>query len=230
MKIITLKEVDSTNEYLKREYQRLPVHACVIAQRQTAGKGRRGHIWQSQDYQNMTVSFLYKDIHDIQDCWKYTLIAAKSVVEFLKAEGIQSTIKWPNDIYVYDLKICGILVETILDPDLKGIIVGIGLNVNHAYPYLCMKDITQKRYDISQLLLQLIHFFNKNIELYQNHQFDDILKYTNLHAYLKNKWVHYKNYGFVRFIKVTQQGLIEFEDRNHHVYQEMINEISLARS
>ena len=97
MKIITLKEVDSTNEYLKREYQRLPVHACVIAQRQTAGKGRRGHVWQSQDYQNMTVSFLYKDIHDIQDCWKYTLIAAKSVVEFLKAEGIQSTIKWPNE-------------------------------------------------------------------------------------------------------------------------------------
>ena len=122
----------------------------------------------------------------------------KSVVEFLKAEGIQSTIKWPNDIYVYDLKICGILVETILDPDLNGIIVGIGLNVNYAYPYLCMKDITQKRYDISQLLLQLIHYFNQNIELYQNHQFDDILKYTNLHAYLKNKWVHYKNYGFVR--------------------------------
>ena len=230
MKIITLKEVDSTNEYLKREYQRLPVDTCVIAQRQTAGKGRRGHVWQSQDYQNMTVSFLYKDIENIQDCWKYTLISAKSIVELLNNEGIEAMIKWPNDIYVNDSKICGILVETILEPDLKGIVVGIGLNVNQASPYLCMKDITQKHYDIAQLLLQLIIYMNQNIELYQNNQFDDILKYANQHAYLKDKWVQYKDYGSVRFIRITQQGFIEFEDRNHHIYQEMINEISLSKS
>lgn len=229
MKIVTLKEVDSTNDYLKREYQTLPIHTCVLSKKQTAGKGRRGHIWQSQDGQNMTVSFLYKDINHLQEAWKYTLIAAKSVVELLKQEGIVATIKWPNDIYVNDSKLCGILVETILEPDLKGVIVGIGLNVNDARPYLSMKDITGKDYDITQLLLQLIQYMNQNVNLYQNHRFLDILEYINHHSYLKNQWIHYKNYGSVCFLKITQQGYVEFIDKKQQVYQEMVNEITLSK-
>lgn len=228
MKIITLEQVDSTNDYLKREYLSLPTHTCVIAKNQTAGKGRRGHIWQSQEYQNMTVSFLYKDIDDLQEAWKYTLIAAKSVVELLLQQEIQATVKWPNDIYVNDSKICGILVETILDPNLKGIIVGIGLNVNDATPYRSMKDITGKHYVIGELLEQLINCMHLNRKLYRHH-FQDILEYINHNSYLKGKWIHYKDYGFVRFLKINSQGLVEFIDRNQQIYQEMVNEITLSK-
>lgn len=228
MKVIVLDEIDSTNEYLKREYQKLPIQTCVLAKRQTAGKGRRGHIWQSQKTENMTVSFLYKDIVNIEDAWKYTIIAAKSVIELLKENNIQATIKWPNDIYVQDQKICGILVETILDPDLKGIVVGIGLNVNDAYPYICMKDITKKQYDISKLLLQLILHLNQNMELLYHQQFQQVLEYVNQLSYLKKKWVDYKDYGLVCFQRLTVLGKVEFIDKKGKIYQEMINVITLS--
>lgn len=228
MKIINLEKIDSTNEHLKRKYQTLPSRTCVIAKIQTAGKGRRGHLWQSHDYQNMTVSFLYKDIDDIQNAWKYTLIAAKSVVELLKQNQIYATIKWPNDVYVNDSKICGILVETILDSDLKGIIIGIGLNVNNANPYICMKDITGNYYDITELLLKLIICLNTNMDLYQNCHFIDILEYVNHYSYLKDKWVKYKEYGYVSFKRVTENGLVEFVDRKNNIYQEMMNVITLS--
>lgn len=228
MKIIVLDEIDSTNDYLKREYRNMPAYTCVLAKKQTAGKGRRGHIWQSDDNQNLTVSFLYKDIENVQDVWKYTLIAAKSIMELLMENDINTKIKWPNDIYVNDQKICGILVETILDPDLKGVIIGIGLNVNHATPYICMKDITKKHYDVTELLLQLILYLNQNMELYYNHCFFNILKYVNDLSYLKDKWIKYKDYGMVNFQKLNEQGKIEFIDKKGNVYQEMINVITLS--
>lgn len=228
MKIIILDEIDSTNEYLKREYQKLPVHTCVLAKKQIAGKGRRGHFWQSQENQNMTVSFLDKDIQNIEDAWKYTIIAAKSVMELLKKNNIYSTVKWPNDIYVNDQKICGILVETILDLDLKGIVVGIGLNVNYAKPYICMKDVTKIQYEISELLLQLILYFNQNIELLYQNQFSQILKYVNQMSYLKDKWIDYKGHGLVCFRKLNEQGEVEFIDKLGNVYQEIMNVITLS--
>lgn len=228
MKIIILDEVDSTNEYLKREYKNMSTYTCVLAKKQLAGKGRRGHHWQSQNKQNLTVSFLYKDIKNIQDAWKYTIIAAKSVMELLNENDIQTTIKWPNDIYVNHQKICGILVETIYDSTLKGIIIGIGLNVNNASPYICMKDITKRQYEIEELLLHLILYLNHNMELFYHDQFSSILKYVNDFSYLKDKWVVYKNYGSVNFIRLNKNGFVEFVDSQGNVYQDMINVISLS--
>lgn len=228
MKIIVLDEIDSTNEYLKREYDKLPIHTCVLAKKQKAGKGRRDHIWQSQKNQNMTVSFLYKDIDDVQEAWKYTIIGAKSIIELLAENNIEASIKWPNDIYANDQKICGILVETILEPDLKGIVIGIGLNVNHAKPYICMKDITKKQYEIIELLLQLILLMNQNIELYNHQQFSDILNKMNRLSYLKEKWVRYKDYGLVCFQELNESGMVEFIDKKGNKYQETINVITLS--
>ena len=74
-----------------------------------------------------------------------TQLSTCSVVGLLDRYRIKATIKWPNDIYVDGKKICGILVETILDPDLKGVIVGIGLNVN-GNEYQSMKQTTGKTY------------------------------------------------------------------------------------
>ena len=143
MKLIELEEVDSTNDYLKREYKNLPMQACVTTKHQTKGRGRNGHVWQSHPNENLIMSFLFKDFHKIEDAWKMTQLATCSVVGLLDRNRIKATIKWPNDIYVDGKKICGILVETILDPDLKGVIVGIGLNVNNE-DFQSMKFISNK--------------------------------------------------------------------------------------
>ena len=69
-----------------------------------------------------------------------------------------------SSIYVDGKKICGILVETILDPDLKGVIVGIGLNVN-GNEYQSMKQTTGKTYKISKLAEGLKTFY---VDFYYN--------------------------------------------------------------
>ena len=63
MKLIELEEVDSTNDYLKREYQNLPMQTCVTAKYQTKGRGRNGHVWESHANENLIMSFLFKDFH-----------------------------------------------------------------------------------------------------------------------------------------------------------------------
>ena len=70
MKLIELEEVDSTNDYLKREYQNLPMQTCVTAKYQTKGRGRNGHVWESHANENLIMSFLFKDFHKIEDAWK----------------------------------------------------------------------------------------------------------------------------------------------------------------
>ncbi|RHM63098.1 biotin--[acetyl-CoA-carboxylase] ligase [Coprobacillus sp. AF33-1AC] len=227
MKQIVLEEVDSTNEYLKREYQNLDQQVSLYAHHQTHGKGRNGHVWQSQPNENLTMSFLYKDFKKIEDAWKITQLAACSVVGLLDRHHIKAMIKWPNDIYVGNQKICGILTETILDPDLKGVIVGIGLNVNGQGPYLSMKQVTGKSYRIQQLAIGLQTFMNIYYNLYQTNQFDKVLEYANNISYLKDKEVNYLEYGPVTFTKLNDDGTVTFVDQKGQYYHQIINEISL---
>ena len=58
MKLIELEEIDSTNDYLKREYQNLPMQACVTAKYQTKGRGRNGHVWKSHANENLIMRLL----------------------------------------------------------------------------------------------------------------------------------------------------------------------------
>lgn len=85
MKLIELEEVDSTNDYLKREYKNLPIQSCVTTKHQTKGRGRNGHVWQSHSNENLIMSFLFKDFHKIEDAWKMTQLATCSVVGLLIA-------------------------------------------------------------------------------------------------------------------------------------------------
>ena len=95
MKLIELEEVDSTNDYLKREYKNLPMQACVTTKHQTKGRGRNGHVWQSHPNENLIMSFLFKDFHKIEDAWKMTQLATCSVVGLLDRNRIKATIKQP---------------------------------------------------------------------------------------------------------------------------------------
>ena len=227
MKIIILDEVDSTNEYLKKNYQKMEEHTCLQAICQTGGRGRRGHIWKSQQG-NLTVSFLYRDILHIQEAWKYTMIAASSVIDMLGHYGIDASVKWPNDVYVGDDKICGILAETIFDPELKGIIVGIGVNVNDASPYISMKAIKNQNYDVHEVMTCLATMMEKHITLYQQGEFKKILDNLNHNSYLLGKWIQYQNHGVITFLRINEQGMAEYMDQNGKTGVMLVNEISLS--
>ncbi|MDE6559619.1 MAG: biotin--[acetyl-CoA-carboxylase] ligase, partial [Muribaculaceae bacterium] len=131
--IIHLDSVESTHNLLKTpEYADLPPYVMVMAREQTAGRGQRGNHWESQPGLNLTFSMVVKPfgLHPSKQ-FSLSEATALAVVALLQSEGIEAKVKWPNDIYVADNKICGILIDHAIDS--TGIIrsvVSAGLNIN----------------------------------------------------------------------------------------------------
>ena len=131
--IIWLQNVDSTNEEARRRFSECDNLSVLSAVSQTSGKGQRGNSWTSEPGANLTFSIILKDGYRIKAYDQFVLseITALSVIDFLSFHGIDSSIKWPNDIYVDKKKICGILVENSLRGEfVSSSIIGIGLNIN----------------------------------------------------------------------------------------------------
>ena len=132
-----VEETDSTQDEVRRhipEYDNLSVTAAEF---QTAGRGQRGNTWLARKGENLTFSMLIKfggdDFPPLKaaDQFQITKAATIGVAGYLEGKGINCSIKWPNDIYFRDKKICGMLIENVLEGEyLAYSIVGIGLNVN----------------------------------------------------------------------------------------------------
>ena len=130
--IIWLKEVESTNRYVRSHIQDLDNLSVVSAICQTSGRGQGDHKWHSEPGMNLTFSILVK--HPAISPSAQGIISrdiAESVVRLLEKHGIKAWIKPPNDIWVESKKICGILIEHSLRGNhISWTIIGIGLNVN----------------------------------------------------------------------------------------------------
>lgn len=132
MKFIVLEEVDSTNSYVAAHQSELENLTMVIAESQTAGRGQRGNSWESEPGKNLTFTLLWRS-NGIPPADQFVIseAVALGVVDFLRSEGLEAKVKWPNDIYVGDKKIAGILIEHSITPaSVENSRIGIGLNVN----------------------------------------------------------------------------------------------------
>ena len=124
-RLVVLDEVDSSNSEVLRRAEREDEGLVVVAERQSAGRGRRGAAWFSESGDSLTFSLLLKPA-EARALWpRLSLVAGLAVAEALGRFGVEAEIKWPNDILVGGRKICGILVEA--GP--AGAVLGIGLNV-----------------------------------------------------------------------------------------------------
>lgn len=126
------KEIDSTNNFAKKlAAEGYPEGTVVIAERQTAGRGRRGRQWQSEPGQGIFMSLILRPVLPVKELSRITLIIAVAIVDTLNEVGIKSGIKWPNDVLINGRKIAGILTEAVTDMDgIEYIVTGVGLNVN----------------------------------------------------------------------------------------------------
>ena len=130
---IKVSQTASTNTYLSRPAALLPSGTVIYTPSQTAGRGQKGNSWESEDGKNLTFSLLLKRPPvKARDQFYLSEAAALAVVEALTAEaGDGFTVKWPNDVYWHDKKVCGMLIENSLDgTDIATCIIGIGINVN----------------------------------------------------------------------------------------------------
>lgn len=227
MKYIELDEVDSSNEFVKRNINTLEHLSIVRSHYQFAGKGRNGHDWKSHRGDDLLMSILLKEFAEPAKVQQITQVIALAVIEALKTYDIYASIKWPNDIYVGDLKICGILVEAVYDPDFKGVIIGTGLNINSTGEYQSMANCRGKMFSINEVMIRILTQFLLYYKIYLQGSYHFILDKANTMSYLKGKWIMYKNYGLVTFDCLNEDGTLTIRDTQDYTYQILCNEISL---
>lgn len=176
-------ETDSTNTRAKLAAEEGAVHgALFVANRQNAGKGRKGHSWNSDKGTTISMTYLLKPSVDISCVSAITIVSAVAIARaFDRVKGLKPQIKWPNDVLSNGKKLVGILTEMSSEGlDINYVVVGIGINVyNSQFP----EDIADKAtsifiengegYDRSRLIAEISNEFevlynefvkNKNLE------------------------------------------------------------------
>ena len=135
---IRLDTCSSTNSELAAIADSMPAGTVVSCREQSAGRGQRGNSWEAEPGRNLTFSILLRpQLIDASRQFELSMIVSLAIVRSLDSILAQSgckercTVKWPNDIYIGDRKVCGILIENALSGlSIDRSIAGIGINVN----------------------------------------------------------------------------------------------------
>ncbi len=125
-------EVGSTNDVAKRLADEGAAHGeVVVAESQTAGRGRRGRVWASPAGRNVYLSVVLRPDLPPSRAAELTLLASVALCQAVRQAGVPAGIKWPNDLLAGGRKLAGILTELATDPDrVQWLVLGIGVNVN----------------------------------------------------------------------------------------------------
>lgn len=158
-KVFFLKETTSTMDVARNLCEKENEFA-VVANRQTIGRGRQGRSWISDDG-GLWISIVWREID--HSLLKYLfIISAVSIIETLKIFKISAKIKLPNDIYVQNKKIAGVLIENLRECA----IIGIGININNQIDDKMVEAISCSKllgYNVD--LNNVLNFLLKNLNL-----------------------------------------------------------------
>ena len=169
--IIHIDETDSTNRWLAEHRTEGQNPCVVVADYQTAGRGCGTNKWESDRGKNLLFSILFHPTEiPVNKQFVVSMAVANSiaavVAKYVTSQAV--SVKWPNDIYVGDKKICGILIENRLQGGvIKDSIIGVGLNVNQlcfvsdAPNPVSMANVTGRQFDREQLLQELLEAFQQ---------------------------------------------------------------------
>lgn len=166
MEIVQLDSVGSTSSWLASMGDEAPHGLAVMAREQTAGRGQRGNSWEAEPGMNITLSLMLRP-QGLHPGRQFVISQAVSlaIVDLLDTlvPGRKVSIKWPNDIYIDDRKVCGILIEnSITGLSITRCIVGIGLNVNQlrflsdAPNPVSVAQLTGEAYDVGALAERMV--------------------------------------------------------------------------
>ena len=177
VKRIHFEKLPSTQDYAK-EKRGEGVPLIVTAGEQTGGKGTKGRTFSSNLGGVYLSKLSFYDDFFAKDAFRIMAGAATAVCETLHFYGLTPLIKWPNDIWVNDKKICGILIENVFAGEkIRSSVVGIGLNVYNHMPEdlreiaTTMQQETGKAYSVEEVTTRLI------AELDKEHTMEDYRSY-----------------------------------------------------
>lgn len=185
---VFVNEVESTNNEAKKLYNDFNDNFLYVAPRQLKGRGRLQRQFES-NYGGVYMTLCYKPKNlDITHSLKIVLLTGLAVAKTLQKYMQNVSIKWPNDVFVDDKKICGILLESVVSENMtEAIFLGIGINVNNDLGVeleniatsLKLQGVTGVTRE--QIIVETITTLIDMLEKYQNNGFDTFLEeYTKL--------------------------------------------------
>lgn len=180
-KVEFLPECHSTNDELNKRVRKDDISEGFVihTDHQSLGRGQRGNVWLSEPGKNLLFSiYITPNYLLAKQSYLLNIACGLSILGFLRqyqSEGL--SLKWPNDAYIHDRKVAGILVEASIEQSLiGGAVVGVGLNVNQIHFQLpaatSLKMETGKAFDREVLLEQLLVYFEQYLLVLKsgNHQ------------------------------------------------------------
>jgi BirA family biotin operon repressor/biotin-[acetyl-CoA-carboxylase] ligase len=164
--VIRYASLPSTNtEAARLAAQGAEEGLCIVADEQTAGRGRLQRSWLSPKGAGIYFSTLLRPLIPLDQWPLLTFVAALAVSDALRvACDLETDIKWPNDLLAGERKICGILAEAIETPQGRGVVVGIGINLTkEAFPAdltnvaISVEEATTRHPEKESILAALVH-------------------------------------------------------------------------
>lgn len=218
-KIIRLKEIDSTNRFLRElKDEQEDEMVVAVADFQTAGKGQGSHTWESEAGKNLLFSIKVNPRWvPVRQQFLLSMAGAIAIKEALETYVDGIMLKWPNDVYWNDKKISGTLIETSIDSKgIKTCIFGIGINVNQeafhsdAPNPVSLRQILGHEVDKDELLQKVIEGFRRYYELLRCADYMDVSGIYHLSLYRRK--------GFHRYEDADgdfEGAFVEVEDDGH---------------
>lgn len=219
--------LESTNLYAQERIKskKITTNCVIVAKHQTVGKGQRGSRWSSNYGENMLISFvLFPEFLMVEDAFYLSKITSLALFDFVcsMTEG-QVKIKWPNDLYVQNKKIAGILIENnIIGSKISSSVLGIGLNVNQMefdqnLNATSLSLENKKKYQLTELPFGLLKHFESRWKELQNSERQKIDSdyLSRLYAFGENKLFEDENGDFKgRIVGLAQNGLLKVHKDN----------------
>ncbi len=246
--IIELSTTDSTNRVasdLAKEGGK--AFTAIVAENQTAGRGRLGKNWVSVQGKGLYFSVILRPMIELDKLASITLVIGLAVAEAIEdivQNKIKIALKWPNDLYINGKKLGGILVEAnTLSPNGKScIIAGIGINLtmNNAE----LENITENAAtsivietgscpEKRNLLLAILSKLEKKIDNFEKYGFAPFFKYWQSRDYLINRRVTVVNtarkISVGRVVGIDEKGQMRLEDDEGRIHYVLSGDINLAK-
>lgn len=204
-KIISEEQLPSTNTYAIRmlSTEKPPEGTIIRTGFQSAGRGQPGNSWESGKDKNLLFSIiLYPDMITPAEQFIVSMTLSLGIRDFVARHTEGSCIKWPNDIYVKDDKIAGILIEgSTIGEKIQYMVAGIGLNINqerflsNAPNPVSLKQITGIEYDLSNCLSDLSRDLDVRYRSLREGKAEDIKREYHSRLYRSGIWVQFADAG-----------------------------------
>lgn len=233
-----ISTIDSTNNYAAAQLltKSLSEGFVVVANSQNVGRGQGQNTWESEPGKNLTFSVvLYPEFLEISKQFELSKVISLGVLDFLLPLDVKASVKWPNDIYLDDKKVAGILIEnSIRGSKISSAIVGIGLNVNqqtftsNAPNPVSLSQYTAKIYPLEETLNQLCACLDDRYQQLIQKDFGSIDNDYLMNLYRFGLWSDYSDQegDFEgRILGVDKIGQLEIEKRSGEIVKYQFKEV-----